>query len=118
MSTANKKSTEKPTVAEKLAAVLDTLPLSTHGSSLSRNGLSRDSATLTPVGLLCDVKEELAGITGLTALLQAYAETDEGRTVETSMGAYRLGEYIRDQLDTVQALLSVLHGILPESFDA
>ena len=113
-------STEKPTVADKLAAVLDTLPLSTHGSSLSRNGLSRDSATLTPVGLLCDVKEELSGIAGLVAMLSAYTtEVDYASQSDISnMGAYRLGEYIHDQLDTVQALLSVLHGLLPESFDA
>ena len=97
---------------------IDALPLSARGTPLSRNGLSRNDAGMTPRSLLADVKEELCGINGLVAMLECYVEADDlVKTEQGGMGCYRLCAHIYDQLKAVDALLGLLHGVLPESFD-
>ena len=50
-------------------------------------------------------------------MLAFCAENGDGLTKEKLIGVYHLGEYIHDQLDAVGGLLSLLHGVLPETFD-
>ena len=102
-----------PTKKEPMCATLDALPLKSHGSPLSRNNLTRDGGP-TPHNLIYDLREEVSGVISLVDVLTHLAGDID---FENDMGAYRLGEYIHDQLEAVDALLSQLYGVLPESFD-